>query len=172
MKKFLKLGILIIIIIFIVICYKLSNQTSVEDKIFNVLDIDISSSVEVENSDSHGGFHGDGSTFISFLFEDDTLLEQVKNNDNWNNLPLDKNVSTLVYGTGTDTYKEGPYLSNENGEPIIPEIDNGYYCFIDRHSESTDKFDDTKVLERNSFNFTIAIYDMDNRILYYAELDT
>ena len=32
--------------------------------------------------------------------------------------------------------------------------------------------DDLGVLDRASYNFTIAIYDTDNRILYYIEFDT
>lgn len=41
-----------------------------------------------------------------------------------------------------------------------------------RHSESTDHFDDTNVLDRHSFNFVIAIFDTDTNRLYYSRFDT
>jgi len=59
-----------------------------------------------------------------------------------------------------------------DGTPAIPEVDNGYYYFRDRHYQSTDPTDDSGVLGRASYNFTIAIYDTDSKILYYMELDT
>ena len=43
---------------------------------------------------------------------------------------------------------------------------------MDRSSESTDNTDDSMLLSRYSFNFTIAIYDTDTDILYYFEYDT
>ena len=54
----------------------------------------------------------------------------------------------------------GPYITvDDTRSPAVPEITNGYYFFLDRHSQSTDPHDDTNVLSRASFNLTIAIYD-------------
>ncbi len=44
--------------------------------------------------------------------------------------------------------------------------------YSDRHSESRNEKDDAELFNRMSFNFTIAIYDTDNHVLYYYELDT
>ena len=63
-------------------------------------------------------------------------------------------------------------IHNGDGAPVIPEVENGYYYFLDRHSQSTNPKYDSGVLGRASYNFTIAIYDEDRQTLYYAELDT
>ena len=44
--------------------------------------------------------------------------------------------------------------------------------FEDRHLESNDSRDDTELLDRHSYNFSIAIYDCDTNIMYYFEFDT
>ena len=49
----------------------------------------------------------------------------------------------------------------------LTRIENGYWNFIDRHSVGSKPF-----LQRGSFNFTFAILDTDNNILYVYELDT
>lgn len=113
--------------------------------------------------DSHGGFHGDGTTFYRLEFPDDSAVDSIKKNKNWKELPLTDNLTTLAGFIERD---------NDWGNPLIPQVENGYYCFIDRHSESRDKKDDTDVLNRCSYNFTIAVYDTDSNILYYGEEDT
>ena len=54
----------------------------------------------------------------------------------------------------------------------IPEIKDGYYYFLDRHQESTDEKDSSKINERASYNFTLALYDNETKKIYYYELDT
>lgn len=54
----------------------------------------------------------------------------------------------------------------------IPEINNGYYYFLDRHLEAKNKHDDTDLNNRYSRNFSLAIYDADNKIIYFYEMDT
>jgi hypothetical protein len=54
----------------------------------------------------------------------------------------------------------------------IPQIKNGYWFFSDRHNKSTSPEKDVDLFERRSFNFTLAIYDIDTNTLYYFELDT
>jgi len=44
--------------------------------------------------------------------------------------------------------------------------------FVDRHSESKDIHSDIDLFSRHSFNFTIALYDVDSNTLYYYEFDT
>ena len=54
----------------------------------------------------------------------------------------------------------------------IPKIENGYYFFFDRHSESINKYDDSKINDRSSYNFTIALLDKNTNTIYYYRLDT
>lgn len=54
----------------------------------------------------------------------------------------------------------------------IPKIENGYWYFVDRNSENGDSASDSEIFNRNSFNITVALYDLDENILYYLEFDT
>ena len=64
------------------------------------------------------------------------------------------------------------YGYNFAEEAHWPKIKNGVYKFVDRHSESKNISDDSEMLDRYSFNFSIAVYDLDSDILYYFEMDT
>lgn len=168
----MKLPILIMGIFVVLTFSACQSSNSPQDEISRTLGIDMNDGTIGINNDSHGGFHGDGISFMSISFPDDSIVEEISANNDWKTLPLSENLTALVYGTATENKWTGPYLTDEEGESVFPEIQNGYYCFIDRHTESTDKHDDTNVFERHSFNFTIAIYDTDTDTLYYAELDT
>ena len=87
-------------------------------------------------------------------------------------MPLPENLNTLVYGKLNESESEGPYITDNDGNQKFPNIENGYYFFKDRHDENKNAIDDTNVLNRHSFNFTIAIYNSDTKVLYYYELDT
>lgn len=137
------------------------------DKLAEVLGLDISNGEEISNYDTHGGFHGDGTTCIAYRFDDDTILEGIRSNSEWNEFPLDDTVQALVYGVSDETSQIGPYLTDDEGHQIVPEIQNGYYLLIDRQNEAV-----TDVLDRVSFNFTLGLYDADTNILYFCELDT
>lgn len=149
---------------------------SLQEKISDACGVDISSGTIVTNSNSHGGFHGDGQLFASVKFTDNRIAEELSEDAAWHPLPLSKTLTTLVYGTQTADSQNGPYLKDATGAALFPEIQHGYYYFIDRQSEqptgSTGRHDDTGILDRYSFNFTIVIYDTDTNTLYYAELDT
>lgn len=145
---------------------------SSKNEISRELGVDVSKGEQLAYTDSHGGFHGDGQIFAALKFSDDKLLEEIESNDDWNPLPLSENLTAVVYGISDENSSVGPYLTEEEGEPVIPEIQNGYYFFLDRHSESRDSHDDGELLQRHSFNFTIALYDVDTDTLYYVKLDT
>ena len=54
----------------------------------------------------------------------------------------------------------------------LPQIQNGYYYFVDRQAESEMQHSDAQLMERASLNFSIALYDVDTDTLYYIEVDT
>ena len=110
----------------------------------------------VEEIDTHGGFHGDGSYYLILDCSDnkDKALEKVKN---WNKLPLSENLNNIMYGNS---------LTEETHLPII---ENGYYMFKDRQTDSTD---DSAIFDKASYNFSIAIYDSDTDKMYYFDFDT
>ncbi len=128
-------------------------------------------------TDDHGGFHGDGTMFIALRFSDDEVLDEIRESGEWNAFPLDETVETLIYGTeymsedGEEWFQYGPYVTDDDFNPLFPKVENGYYRLIDRYEPLPDE-EDTDILDRYSFNFTLGVYDTDTDILYYCEFDT
>lgn len=80
-------------------------------------------------------------------------------NEHWRELPLPE---ILIDATGTF-----------DKELKIPEIENGYWFYLDRNIEATDKYNENDMYNgRYSYNYSIAVFDSDANILYYYELDT
>ena len=125
--------------------------------------LDISGSTIVSVEDTHGGFHGDGELIVKFDCTEiaDSVNEQIAE---WNTLPLTDNLQHLMYGGERTTG-----IADGLG---IPELHSGYYFFWDRHSESTDPTCDDELNDRNSWNFTLVLYDKDHSQLYLFEFDT
>lgn len=122
----------------------------------------------VEELDTHGGFLGDGSYYLILDCSNnkEKSLEMIKD---WNKLPLSENLNLIMYGGEKDGVTYGYNLAEE---AHMPKIENGYYMFEDRSSESKDSTDDSELFDRYSFNFSIAVYDCDTNIMYYFEFDT
>lgn len=160
---------LMVILVFTTMTACSSNDVN---RISKVIDIDISSGTISDTQDSHGGFHNDGLMITRITFTDDTeaLENEIRNNNLWRQLPLSENISTFFYGDEEES--GGTYISGEEGKPLLPNIENGYYFFKDRNSESKNPSDDSEILRRLSFNFTVAIYDYDTKTIYYVVLDT
>lgn len=114
--------------------------------------------------DDHGGFLGDGTTFI--IAELPAFPGQIGTSEDWRPLPFSAPLTELTENYLTDV------LRDENGSSLLPAIEHGYYCFVDRRSESIDPKDDSQLLDRYSFNLTLSIYDTDTDLLYYIEFDT
>ncbi len=148
------------------------KENSISSEISKTIGVDVSVGEVISKSDSHGGFHGDGATVIEIQLNDTSISDQIKDNEDWNTLPLTENLTSLVYGVQTESSSVGPMIHSGDGAPVIPEVVNGYYYFLDRHFQSTNPKDDSEVLDRASYNFTIAIFDTDQQTLYYMELDT
>lgn len=150
-----------------------SKSGSITDEISKTIGIDLANAEFATRIDTHGGFHGDGNTIVTMPIPSESVLEQIQSNSNWHSLPFTENLTAVVYGITEGNSTIGPYITvDDTRNPAVPEISNGYYFFLDRHSQSTDPHDDTNVLSRASFNLTIAIYDCDTEMLYYLEFDT
>lgn len=149
-------------------------------RLSSALDVDVSKGEITKSSDTHGGFLGDGCLFMTLDFDDEdgqTLAARLNENSARSSLPLTENLSILLYGisgssSSVGPYSVGPYITDSDGNGLFPTVENGYSCFIDRYSDTTDPKDDTEVLSRYSFNFTIALYDTDSNQLSYCEFDT
>lgn len=162
MKLYKKIFVLYILLLIFSGCVNKSGK----DIANKYLDINIKDGKEIYFYDDHGGFHGDGTTFVTFEFSDDKVLTDIKENNKWKKLPLSNVVKTLAYGTNNN----GPYITDEKGNPFFPQIESGYYYLLDRHSESSDKID--AILNRNSYNFTLGIFDEKTNRLHLCVFDT
>lgn len=164
------------IIVFLNIIVIISCSSSdLNKKISMNTGIDLSDGAVSKSIDSHGGFHGDGITYIEMSFSDKqgvNITKIIDKEKSWSRLPLNDNLNTAIYGKENSNEYVGSLFSGDSGNELFPKVENGYYFFVDRHRDSKEVTDYTDILNRNSFNFTIAIYNTDNQTLYYGELDT
>ena len=168
MKKYCSVIGVLMVVLLISGCSAESNQAYMEKQ----LNIELPDSLGIEHEDDHGGFHGDGERFAKIKFDKVNgldFLSQIEQNSEWNKMPLSENLTLIMYGGNRNNIDYAYNLAEEAG---IPEIKNGYWYFTDRHSHSTDRKDTTELLDRYSLNFTLAMYDENDNILYFYELDT
>lgn len=135
------------------------------------LGTDVSQGRVVSEFNSRGGFHGDGKTCVALQFSDTGVLEEIKESSRWQALPFEKAIQGLVYGITEGTSQIGPFLADEEGKPLVPELREGYYLLIDEQAEPG-KATGADILHRASFNFTLGLYDTATNTLYYCRLDT
>lgn len=143
----------------------INNYTDITTPYFGFTKKDFS---VIEELEDYGGFPADGSHYL--------ILDCSTNKQKalglireWNKLPLSENLNLAMYGGEKDGVIYGYELAKE---AHMPKIENGYYIFEDRHSESNDCKDDAELLGRHSFNFSMAVYDCDTDKMYYFKFDT
>ena len=142
------------------------------------LGLDITGGEVTDFWDDHGGFHGDGVAFLELRFEDPSLEESLSLREDWQPMPVSREVRALVYGLTEDTGSWGPFIDKGNSRrPLVPEIENGYYLLVDRQPEEykmerAREEEEPGIHNRYSFNLTVGLYDADRDILYVLALDT
>lgn len=141
-----------------------------KEQIAEELELDATDGTELLHYDTHGG-NGDGTSCFALTFSDNALEQEIQTRSDWTPLPLDNTAEILVYGQSDAAHSMGPYLTDSDGNALLPQIENGYYCFIDRQTHY-ETIAAQPILERSSFNFTLAVYDTDQDILYFCQLDT
>ena len=106
----------IITVVLLVSAFSLTacGSKSVQDRISKEIGIDVSTGKEVSNYDTHSG-NGDGTSCIVLSFDDDTVLEKIKNNSEWEAFPINETIQTLVYGISDETSSVGPFLNDNKG---------------------------------------------------------
>ncbi len=157
-----KLSFVITILVCISSLYGCNKSSRNVDEEFNFSKEDF---VIIEEIDTHGGFHGDGSYYLTLdcSKNQEKVIEIV---EDWNSFPLSENLHKAIY--------EKHYGIVD--EKKLPKIENGYYKFLDRHREVSNEeispFDDSNLFNRYSYNYTVAIYNLDTQTMYYFEYDT
>ena len=174
MQKFVfGIGMISLMLFTLTACGSGSPEEDPTEEISQVLGIDVSAGEELSSSDTHGGFHGDGISCVALQFSDSQVADAIASSAAWVPLPLDETAQVLAYGVFRETADgisgAGPYLTDGEGDPLLPSVANGYYCLIDRHADAGDG---QNLLERASLNVTLALYDTDSDTLYFCELDT
>ncbi len=152
---------IILIIIILIICGCSSNNKNIISKI----ELDNNNCKIISEIDNHSGFHGDGEYFAKIKCSN---INKEELSRHWKKLPLSNSINEATNINHCDS--KGCYNIYEKYN--IPNIKNGYYYFLDRNSESKNKYDDTYLNDRHSHNYTLALLDKDNDIIYYYELDT
>lgn len=94
-------------------------------------------------------FFGDG-TFFQVIEIDSQIKDRF---NNWENFTFEKYKRILKYN------ENNSITSRYNEKVIIPDIKNGKSIFLNRN------YDDPEW--HSSHNFSFAIYDIDNSLLYY-----
>lgn len=165
MKKKLIIIVSIIIFFSLIISYvvfsiKFGKQMYISSKI----EIRIPLSVKLECNDSHGGFHGDGESLVKIFFNTEQAKKfesEINSNKHWRKLPMSDRLQNCVS------------LYTEEGMNM-PVIKNGYWFYLDRHSDADNRYDENERYEeeRASRNYSVAVYDNNEKILYFYEIDT
>ena len=158
MKKVL---ILLVMILLLSGC----SKTDKTEKVLKELGIDDECTLEkVRNT--HGGFHGDGEYFSKIKCDS---IEEEELSDKWKKYPLS---DELDMATNMDQCDSNDCKSIYEKYNIPKNISTAFYYFKDRHPDARNEYSDVNVNNRASYNYTIAILDVDNSTIYYYELDT
>lgn len=168
MKKYILLLSLLVLPLLFVAC----SSQSMNERISKSVGVKINENIQLDYEDTHGGFQGDGEIVAVISFDvpvGDKILTDIRQSKGWHHLPLSQNLSLLMYGGEEDNQQ---YSFNLAEKLAMPTIENGYYFFVNRHPNRVSSVDDTNIFKEGSFNFTLAVYDVDTRIMYYLEFDT
>lgn len=160
-----------IVLLLAVLLAACSGTRSTPENVAQELGVSLPETVSVGYEDTHGGFHGDGETFVTLTFsaDDAAALQAQLAEQGWQPLPMEGEMRAAVYGGALDgvNYGDGVFARYSVSAPV-----NGWYWFFDRHSEATDPHSADGLLGRYSMNYSAAVFDADRNTLYYYELDT
>ena len=158
MKKFI--GVLLIAACMLLLCgcelYDFFFGTdTLKARAENHLNISLNDATVIEEWDNHGGFHGDGMTFIKLSCPDgfESRLNAADQKSEWKALPIsnsDGSIYEYYYEWG------GLFENPETEERLIPDVKNGYWFFKDT----------------GAMNWDFGLYDCDENLLYYYEYDS
>lgn len=164
---------IVLLISIIFVMSKGREFRKIQRYVSEVIDVNVLDGELLVNYDDHGGFLGDGEIFIKIKMPNNRCLDVMKTNPKWLPLPFSSNISRVVYGIESKEFSASSMIRyHDSDEVLIPPIKNGYYYFFDRHTESKNPKDDTELFNRCSYNFTLVIYDTDERMLYFIYYDT
>lgn len=159
--KILLISLLSVFVIYLIYAFTLEERVLMSIEIENYIPI----FAKKDKKNTHGGFHNDGELLEKIYFSEkqaDNFVNRAKKNVNWRELPITERLYNKVCKYAIDE------------DMNIPEVNNGYWFVLDRHSRARDKYNSEELFkeDRHSYNFTVAVFDTDEDILYIYELDT
>ena len=122
------------------------TKKTLKDTTAEHLNLSLENATVLDEWDTHGGFHGDGMTFVKLKCDDGFEEELISD---WKSLPMDGEAYEYFYEW------DGVFEHPETGERVIPETDNAYWYFKNT----------------GPMNWEFALYDLDEDILYFYILD-
>ena len=143
----------------------LSGCTLNVRNITKTIELNNKNCIILREKNTHGGFLGDGEYFAEIECKN---LNYSDLSSNWKKFPVPFEIENVTEMIWCDFNKCGNFYERYN----VSNIENGYYFFLDRHSDSKNKYDFTELNSRTSYNFTLAMYDIQNSHIYYFEMDT
>lgn len=163
-KKYLKILLIVLLsifVIYIIYAFTLEERVLMTKKIENYIPI----YAKMDKKNTHRGFHNDGELLEKIYFSEkqaNNFINSAEKNSNWRQLPITERLHNKVCKHAIDE------------EMNIPEVSNGYWFVLDRHSVAKDKYNEKDIFneDRYSYNFTIAVFDIEQNVLYIYELDT
>ncbi|HHX37985.1 MAG TPA: hypothetical protein GX717_08400 [Clostridiaceae bacterium] len=104
-------------------------------------------------------------TFTAIDVKDSGVLNEIKESDDWRELPMSDQLEVGVYGASDGKNVLPPRIHDSDGAPVFPRVDKGYYRVIDLdYVENNDE--ETKGPD---YDYIMAIYDSDKDKLFYAK---
>ena len=179
-EGFMRKGFFISIVLVLVLCPCLlfgltrfvDNNWDIYQHICSTIGISLPNDLAIEYSDSHGGFHGDG-TLVAVLAprneRDAVKLKNLIQRAGWRSeLPSDMYASffggsLILEGSRTETSGYFHDLSID-----VPNVKHAYFYYKDRFLEQTGE---QCPYAPYTQNFTLAMFDLDTNTLYFIEGD-
>lgn len=92
-------GILLAVILVLFLGYSSQKPDRLLKEITDVIGVDVSTGEVLSEEDSHGGFHGDGSTIVEIQFKENTIVEVMMEPEPRSFLPLRMGIIIFMIGT-------------------------------------------------------------------------
>ena len=131
---------------------------------------DMPEAVILEEWDDHGGFLGDGCTYLCAdvsAYADDFTLEALPN-DCWHELPMDEGVARMCVNV-LEIILPKDRLPDE---AVLPTITNGLYYFYNEQHYEDDPYEMSGLWDAVSINAEAALVDLDTMTMYFYRMDT
>jgi hypothetical protein len=146
-----------------------------EEWIERAFDLRLDGATVDEAWDTHGGFHGDGDTYIALSLTlrlefqiseiNAEYAEEIKGGP-WYSISEYPEAYSSLAAEVVD------YREESSGAMLLPEITNGYFCIIDNFDGKDEyMWIDADWRMGSYWNWTAAFYDADALKLYYYESD-